>query len=92
MTPTIFDYLKGILFLKTPSPSKTVEDDKCFDMYMVNRWCSMVDGDCAKIINETTNKFGHLLPDKSKQYNFLKNVLPKYNYRRINYIKRKSLD
>lgn len=90
--PTIFDYLKGILFLKTPIPSKTEEDNKSFDIFMVNRWCSMVDGDSAKIINETTNKFGHLLPDKNKQYEFLKNVLPKYNYRRINYIKKKSLD
>lgn len=90
--PTIFDFLKGILYTKTPSPSVTIEDEKGFDMYMINRWCSMMDSDSAKIINETTNKFGHILPSKEQQYEFLKNVLPKYKFRKINYIKRKSVD
>lgn len=89
---SIFDYLKGILFTKAQVPSVTFEDEKNFDMYMINRWCSMLDGDSAKIINETTNKFGHLLPSKSHQYDFLKSVLPRYKYQRINYIKRKSVD
>ena len=90
--PTIFDFLKGILFTKSNSPSLTLEEDKGFDVYMINRWCSMVDGDSAKIINETTNKYGHLLPSKDYQYEFLKNVLPTYKHQRINYIKRKSVD
>jgi len=89
---TIFDYLKGILFTKTQIPSNTVEEEKTFDIYMVNRWCSMVDKDSAKIINETTNKFGHLLSSKQHQYTFLKTVLPRYKYQRINYIKRKTVD
>lgn len=88
----IFDFLKGILFTKTPLPAHTVEDEKGFDLYMVNRWCSMVDGDSAKIINETTNRFGLVLGSKQDQYNFLKNVLPKYKFRKIEYIKRKIVD
>lgn len=92
MTVSIFDYLKGILFTKSSSPSVCMEDEKNFDLYMINRWCSMVDGDSAKIINETTNKFGNMLLSKNSQYDFLKSVLPRYKNRRINYIKRKSVD
>lgn len=89
---SIFDYLGGILFSKRPWPTKTVEEEKTFDIFMVNRWCSMVDKDSARLVNETTNKFGHLIDGKEKQYNFLKTVLPKYKYKRINYIKRKTVE
>jgi hypothetical protein len=88
----IFDILKGILFTKKSHSFSTIEDEKQFDLYMVNRWCSMVDKDCAKIINETTNKFGMNLDSKQTQYKFLQNVLPKYNFHKINYIKRKVVD
>lgn len=88
----IFDYLKGILFTKSDIPGDTVEDEKGFDIYMVNRWCSMMDGDCAKIINETTNKFSTIVGSKKDQYNFLKTVLPRYKFKKINYIKRKAVD
>ena len=88
----IFDFLKGILYTKAPLPSHTVEDEKDFNLYMINRWGSMVDRDSARIINETTNKFGHLLPSKHAQYDFLKTVLPKYKFKKIDYIKRKAVD
>jgi hypothetical protein len=89
---SIFDILKGVLFTKKDPDFSTIEEEKQFDMYMVNRWCSMVDKDCAKIINETTNKFGGCLDSKTSQYRFLKSVLPRYNFHKINYIKRKSVD
>ena len=88
----IFDYLKGILFTKNSIPGNNVEEEKGFDLFMVNRWCSMSDPDCAKIINQTTNKFGMMLTSKTDQYNFLKEVLPKYKFKKINYIKRKTID
>ena len=87
----IFDYLKSILFTKKDISIKSTEDET-FDMYMVNRWCSMVDADSAKIINETTNKFGHLLDSKNQQYKLLQAILPRYKFRKINYIKRKAVE
>ena len=89
---SIFDILKGILFTKSEFPFKIAEDEKNFDAFMINRWVSMVDGDSAKIINETTNRFGAVFSDKEQQYNFLKTVLPKYKFHKINYIKRKNVD
>lgn len=87
----IFDYLKSILFTKKDLNFKSVEEEN-FDLYMVNRWCSMADKDCAKIINETTNKFGYYIDSKHRQYKFLQSVLPQYKFRKINYIKRKTVE
>ena len=52
----------------------------------------MVDKDSARIVNETTNRFGAVFANKKQQYDFLKDVLPKYKFHKINYIKRKSVD
>ncbi len=87
----IFDYLKSILFTKKDLQIKTVEEEN-FDLYMVNRWCSMVDKDAAKIINETTNKFGYILESKKHQYKLLQSILPQYKFRKISYIKRKTVE
>jgi hypothetical protein len=89
---TIFDFLNGILFTKKEIPSGTIEDEKNFDIFMINRWVSMVDKDCAKIINETTNRISSALPSKKAQYDFLSSVIPKQKFRKIHYIKRKSVD
>jgi hypothetical protein len=88
----IFSLLKGILFQKTEYPLQLEEQEKEFDLYMINRWCSMLHADNAKIINETTNKFPLDLLSKKQQYDFLKNTLPTYKFQKINYIKRKSVD
>jgi len=88
----IFESLKGILFTKKEYPFQYTEDEKNFDTFMVNRWISMVDKDSARIINETTNRFGAVFASKKQQYDFLKDVLPKYKFHKINYIKRKSVD
>lgn len=86
----IFDYLKSILFTKKEISAKTIEEEN-FDLFMVNRWCSMMDGNCSKIINETTNKFGYTL-NSEQQYKLLQNILPQYKFRKINYIKRKAVE
>jgi hypothetical protein len=87
----IFDYLKSILFTKKDLNIRSSEEEN-FDLFMVNRWCSMVDKDSARIINETTNKFGFHLDTKEKQLKFLQTVLPRYKFHKINYIKRKSVE
>jgi hypothetical protein len=88
----IFDYLRSIFFTKQDVANTTFEDEKNFDLYMINRWGSMVDKDCAQIINQTTNRFGIQLETKNRQYNFLKAVAPQYKYKKINYIKRKAVE
>jgi len=84
---SIFDIIDGIAFSKKQSLSIQAEDEKDYQPYLVNRWMSMLDTDAAKIINETLNKFGHVL-STTEQYKFLVNVLPRYKRQRINYIKK----
>jgi hypothetical protein len=86
----IFDYLNNILFSKRGYDVKNVEDIKKYNPYLVNRWISMYDGESATIINETTNKKNYLDNDKEMHYKMLLNVVPKKQYRKIDYIKKNT--
>jgi len=90
--PNIFDFLNGILFSKKEMPVNSMEDEKGFDIYMINRWVSMTSPDNAKIINETTNRFSTVFDSKQSQYKFLQSIIPKQKFKKIDYIKRKSVD
>jgi hypothetical protein len=48
----------------------------------------MYDGDSAKIINETTNRINYFQNDKEIHYKMLLNLIPKKQYRKIEYIKK----
>lgn len=85
----IFDIINGIAFSKNPKLSQQAEDEKIYQPFLVNRWLSMLDGNSAKIINDTVNRYGHVF-NSSEHYKFLCNVLPKYKKQRINYIKKPS--
>lgn len=83
----IFDIIDGIAFSKKPDLLKQAEEEKTYQPYLVNRWLSMLDGNTAKIINETLNKYGQVF-SPAEQYTFLTNILPQYKRQRINYIKK----
>ena len=87
MQDTIFNYIDSVLFTKQKS-NKLNEEETEFNLYMVNRWCSMYSSDIAQIINETTNKYKEVFLLKQDQYNFCFNILPKVKKKRINYIKK----
>lgn len=84
----IFDIIDGIAFSKKQTTTQA-EDEKSYQPFLVNRWLSMLDGNAAKIVNETMNRYGQVF-NTEEQYNFLLNVLPRYKKQRINYIKRPS--
>lgn len=87
MEETIFNYIDSVLFFKQKL-NKLNEDETQFNLYMLNRWCSMYSPDVAQIINETTNRYKELFTLKQDQYNFAFNILPKVKKKRINYIKK----
>lgn len=84
----IFDIIDGIAFSKKQATTQA-EDEKSYQPFLVNRWLSMLDGNAAKIVNETMNRYGQVF-NTEEQYNFLLNVLPRYKKQRINYIKKPS--
>lgn len=86
----IFDYLRNILFVKKEYVAENVEEIKKYNPYLINRWISMLDGESANIVNETTNKKNYLDNDKEMHYKMLLNVVPKKQYKKIEYIKKNS--
>ena len=87
MQENIFSYIDSVLFHKR-KVNTINENETDFNLYMVNRWCSMYSADVSQIINETTNKYSKVLNSKQEQYDFLFNFLPKYKKKRIDYIKK----
>jgi len=84
----IFDYIKNILFQKGNYKSENMEEIKKYNPYMVNRWISMFDGECANLINETTNKKDFLKNDKEMHYKLLLKAIPRKNFKKIEYFKK----
>lgn len=87
MDDTIFNFIDSVLFNKKKLNTIN-ESETQFNLYMVNRWCSMYSSDVAQIINETSNKYGKLFQTKQEQYEFVLNMLPRVKKKRINYIKK----
>lgn len=84
---TIFDILSSILFTKKPI-ELNLENEKEFNLFMVNRWISMHSPEKAALINSTTNKWWSLFDTKQQQFDFLMHLLNKSKYKKIDYIKK----
>ena len=55
---------------------------------MVNRWLSFYDRSKAVFVNETLNKFCSLFEDKESLYELYNNLIPRSNFKKINYVKK----
>lgn len=86
----IFDILDGVAFSKKKDLFNSLENEKEYQPYLVNRWLSMLDPSAAKIINDTVNRYGKVFERPVDQYHFLLNILPKYRKQRIYYIKKNT--
>lgn len=84
---TIFQYINSILFSKKKIDINC-DDESQFNLFMLNRWTSMYSKELNEYINETSNKFWSVFNEKTEQYSYLNNVIPKLRYARINYIKK----
>lgn len=84
----IFDHLNDILFTKESKSLQNIEDEGDFQPFLINRWVSMYSPELAYVINETSNKYHSIFPEKRDMYTFLKAILPQMKRKRINYIKK----
>jgi hypothetical protein len=87
----IFDFINNVLFFKKYN-ELNCEDYKKYNSYLVNRWASMNSVEDANIINQSVNKIGFLNNDDELRYKFLLKVLPKSKYRKIEYIKKPTIE
>jgi translation initiation factor 2 alpha subunit (eIF-2alpha) len=91
MQDTIFNFIDSVLFNK--KKLNTINEGETeFNIYMVNRWCSMYSPDIAQIINQTSNQYKEVFTLKQDQYNFLFNILPKRKKKKIDYIKKQKAE
>jgi hypothetical protein len=87
MQATIFDYLDSILNHKRRIGDIEYEENQ-YNNFMCNRWLSMHSDVVAEVINDTTNKYWSQMTSSTEHYDFVRNLLPKYSKRKINYIKK----
>lgn len=89
MEETIFNYIDSIIHNKQKS-SHINEDETQFNLYMLNRWCSMTNPEIVNLINETGNKYGKVFDSKQDQYDYIFNIYPKIKKKKIEYIKKQK--
>ena len=88
---TIFSVLNTILYTKKPLDI-SVDDENIFNLYMVNRWCSMHSPEINNLIDDTTNRFGMILESRDDQLKFLTSMLPRCRFKKIDYLKKVKKD
>jgi hypothetical protein len=89
MDDTIFNYIDSVLFTKKKLNNLN-EGETQFNLFMVNRWCSMYSPDIAEIINQTSNQYKELHALKQDQYDFCLNLFPKVRKKKLDYIKKQK--
>jgi hypothetical protein len=88
--PTIFDYIKDVLFTKKGTFTSTHVESLNFQPFMLQRWCSMASKDSTLILNETTNRWSLFFNDKDLIYKIMFTCLPKQKQKKVAYIKKSS--
>jgi hypothetical protein len=88
---TIFDYLKDIITTKTPRIF-SIEEEREFIPFLVQRWISMKSPEYAFILNETINRYWSILEQNQEWYDMLIHVIPQSKSSRVSYIKKNKKD
>ena len=82
----MFDTINDVLYNKTGKFADNPEGLEGFSPYMMQRWASMYSEYAVDFLNCTVNSLYGVL-DNNEMYKFMLTTLPKYKYKRINYIK-----
>ena len=88
---TIFNFLNSIFYSKKKI-ELDCDSEKQFNVFMINRWMSMYSAELIEIINNTSNRFGHIFETKQEQYDWLYYLFPRLRFKKVAYIKKKKKD
>lgn len=88
----LFDTINDILYYKQGNQLDSIDNEKEYSGYMINRWLSMYSDNIAILVNETTNRFYNNFTTKKEQYTFLCKILPKSRIKRIEYLKKEKAE
>jgi len=84
----MFDHLNKILYKAKESDISNLNEDKEFQPFLIQRWCSMHSTPIAHIVNETTNRYWGCYENNKDWYIALKTIIPSCKFKRISYIKK----
>lgn len=82
----IFSILSNIITHKKDDVI-SVEEDREYQFYLINRWLSMHSPKFASIVNDTTNRYWSCLT-KDEMNKLLISSIPRSRFKRIAYIKK----
>jgi|TARA_R110000851_G_scaffold295963_4_gene450968 hypothetical protein len=68
------------------------EGEHAFVPFLLNRWFSMYSKDTVSFANNILNKYGGIFDDKQRTYRLYYNVIPRLQFKRINYVKKRKKD
>ena len=84
----MFDYLNKILYKQKESDIVSLDEDKEFQPFLVQRWCSMYSPPVANLLNMTTNRYWLSYSTNKEWYMALKTVIPVCKFKRLSYIRK----
>ena len=85
----MFTHLNNILYKKQPETELTnINEDKEFQPFLIQRWCSMHSAPIASLVNDTTNRYWKTYENNREWYTALNTVIPNCRYKKFSYIKK----
>lgn len=84
----MFDYLNKILYKAKESDISNLNEDKEFQPFLIQRWCTMYSTSITSLVNDTTNRYWKILENNKDWYAALDTVIPTCRFKKISYIKK----
>jgi len=85
----MFTHLNNILYKKHPDKELTsINEDKEFQPFLIQRWCTMYSTSITSLVNDTTNRYWKILENNKDWYAALDTVIPTCRFKKISYIKK----
>ena len=88
----MFNAINRILYKNKEFDISSVDVDKEFQPFFIQRWCSMHSTPITQLINDTTNRYWNNLENNRDWFIALDTIIPVCKFKRISYIKKTKND
>lgn len=84
----MFNYVNEILYKQKESNFNNVDEDKEFQPFLIQRWCTMHSTPVAELINMSSNRYWSTYTSNKEWFIALKSTIPACKFKRLNYLKK----
>ena len=84
----MFTHINRILYKTKDTDITNINEDKEFQPFLIQRWCTMHSTSIAHIINETTNRYWITMETNKDWFVALDTIIPACKFKRFSYIKK----